>query len=118
MLYKGIFKRVVPFFLTFAAGLFVASFFVAIAVPNFNNWRSSRVSHKYRELQRLRIENRELRDTNCRQRKELEELRRKAASIELRSLENAVPPVVEFDSPPPPSAPRYRGHAYGSGTGR
>ena len=117
MLYKGIFKRVVPFFLTFAAGLFVASFFVTLAMPNFSTWRSNRVSHKYRELQRLRMENRELRDTNCRQRKELEELRRKAASIELGDFEIAVPPV-ELDAPMPPPPPRFRGHGYGTGTGR
>jgi hypothetical protein len=33
---KGLFKRVVPFFLTFALGLLVASFFVTVAAPSFN----------------------------------------------------------------------------------
>lgn len=31
---KGLIKRVLPFFLTFAVGLFIASFFVTVAAPN------------------------------------------------------------------------------------
>ena len=51
MYYKGLLKRIVPFFLTFAAGLFIASFFVTIARPSFNGFR--RGSNKHREIQRL-----------------------------------------------------------------
>ncbi len=57
-------KRVVPFFLTFAVGLFIASFFVTIAAPTFQfqnrGWkRNHRQYDRQRELeiQRLREEN-------------------------------------------------------------
>ena len=68
---KGFIKRVVPFFLTFAAGLFVASFFVSVAAPNFS-FRSDRGYYRFGEIQRLRIENRELRENNFRQRRQIE----------------------------------------------
>ena len=49
---KGFFKRIVPFFLTFAVGLFIASFFVTIAAPNFqfrrNVWKTSSTYHRDR----------------------------------------------------------------------
>jgi len=61
---KGFIKRVVPFFLTFAVGLFIASFFVTIAAPSFQmpnrGWRKNhRQYDRQRELeiQRLREEN-------------------------------------------------------------
>ena len=104
MCFKGIFKRVIPFFLTFAAGLFIASFFVAITTPSFSF--GNRRSGRFAELQRLRIENRELRQTNCRQRRELEELRRQSLNWDHTDLQSAVPPVVDLDVPPPPPPPR------------
>ena len=39
MLSKAVFKRVVPFLLSFVAGLFIASFFVSLAVPDFSGFR-------------------------------------------------------------------------------
>lgn len=110
MFYKNILKRVAPFLLTFAAGVFIASFFVTIAAPNFN-MRPGRGSHKYREMQRLRIENRELREEKARMARELEVLRMEAAS-----LDSVMPlvPVVDIDTP---RAPQYKGRVYGSGTG-
>lgn len=106
---KGIFKRVLPFLLTFAAGLFVASFFVTVAAPEFN-FRSKRAAYRFGENQRLRIENRELRDTVDRQRREIEQLRRQTmTSWGHPDILEAVPPV-ELDvpsPPPPPRAPRY-----------
>jgi len=101
MLYKGVLKRVLPFFLTFAAGLFVASFFVSIATPSFS---FPRKSHKYREMHRLRMENNDLRKSNSELRKQLEEAHRNS---ELRfSLDSDFP---RFDPPPPPAprAPRF-----------
>ena len=101
MYYKGLLKRIVPFFLTFAAGLFIASFFVTIATPKFNGFR--RGSSKHREIQRLRTENEELKRNACELRKQNEELRK-------NELETAVPAVDEFifeaDAPPPPPPPR------------
>ncbi len=103
MMYKGIFKRIVPFFLTFAAGLFIASFFVTIATPNFNFRRGS---NKYREVQRLRTENQELKRTNCELRKQMEELRRNSSEVSVDYVLGD--PVFPADAPPPPpKAPRH-----------
>jgi hypothetical protein len=100
MLYKGVLKRVLPFFLTFAAGLFVASFFVSITSPSFS---FPRRSHKFREMHRLRVENQELKRTNCELRKQLEEARRNS---ELRLTLDSDFPTFEPAPPPPPPAPR------------
>ena len=101
---KGFLKRVVPFFLTFAAGLFIASFFVSVAAPTFG-FRGDRNYYRFGEIQRLRIENRELRETNCRQRRQMEELRRQALSADQSDIYSAVPPV-DLNAPPPPPPPR------------
>ncbi|CAN5430717.1 hypothetical protein BH10ACI1_BH10ACI1_16570 [soil metagenome] len=59
---KGFFKRFAPFFLTFAVGLFIASFFVAVAAPNFSFRRGGFNRHREydrqreSELRQLRIE--------------------------------------------------------------
>jgi hypothetical protein len=101
MLYKGVLKRVLPFFLTFAAGLFIASFFVSIASPSFS---FPRRSHKHREVHRLRMENQDLRRSNSELRRQLEEARRNS---DLRfSVDSDFP---NFDPPPPPAprAPRF-----------
>jgi hypothetical protein len=94
---KGFIKRIVPFFLTFAAGLFVASFFVSVAAPNFS-FRSDRGYYRFGEIQRLRIENRELRENNFRQ-------RRQTMNADASDVFGAVPPV-DVDVPPPPPPPR------------
>jgi hypothetical protein len=108
MFCKGFFKRVVPFLLTFAAGLFIASFFVTIAAPNLSNFRRNR-EYRKSEMQRLRLENRDLRDSVDRLRRENEELRRQSMSWDHSDIREAVPPVVlEPPQPPPPSrAPRF-----------
>lgn len=61
---KGFAKRVLPFFLTFAVGLFIASFFVTIAAPSFQfpnrGWRKNHRQYDRQreiEIQRLREEN-------------------------------------------------------------
>lgn len=101
MLYKGVLKRGLPFFLTFAAGLFIASFFVTVASPSFS---FPRKSHKFREIQRLREENRDLKKTNCELRKQLEEMRRASETTDLNRLDEIS--VFEADAPPPPPPPR------------
>jgi len=78
MLSKAVFKRVVPFLLSFVAGLFIASFFVSLAVPDFSGFR--RGPGKMREYRRVKMENEDLRRDNCRLKKELE-----AASFRRRS---------------------------------
>lgn len=69
---KGFIKRILPFFLTFAFGLLIASFFVSIAAPNFNF--KKRGFNRHREYdQRLEFENRQLRDENNRLKQQLME---------------------------------------------
>jgi len=63
---QGFLKRVVPFFLTFAAGLFIASFFVTIAAPTFQfKNRGWRVNHRQYDRQR-EVEIQQLREENMR----------------------------------------------------
>jgi hypothetical protein len=101
---KGLFKRIVPFFLTFAAGLFIASFFVTIATPNFNFRRGS---NKYREVHRLRIENQEQQRTIFELRKQNDQLRRNASeSVIINADEFPLEADVQL-LPPPTKAPRH-----------
>ncbi|MGD9562622.1 MAG: hypothetical protein AB7F88_11005 [Pyrinomonadaceae bacterium] len=96
MLFLGVLKRVVPFFLTFAAGLFIASFFINLSAPS--SFNLPRRTHKHREMRWLRDENRELRRANQELRRQLEEAR---SNSEVRfAFENPVPP-----EPPPPPPP-------------
>ena len=91
----GFIKKVVPFFLTFTVGLFVASFFVSIAVPNFKipnrGWRRHQQYH-----QRIESENQRLREKNLRLERELAEKER--SEVILSGDGN-------FDVPPPPPMP-------------
>ncbi|MGC2238444.1 MAG: hypothetical protein WA584_19980 [Pyrinomonadaceae bacterium] len=88
---KGFIKRILPFFLTFAFGLLIASFFVSIAAPNFNF--KKRGFNRHREYdQRLEFENRQLRDENNRLKQQLIEKENQNLSEDL-------------DVPPPPPLP-------------
>ena len=60
-------KRLLPFFATFAVGIFVASFFVNISGPQFGYRERGKCRHEMREL---RIENEQLREDNMRLRLE------------------------------------------------
>lgn len=66
MQFIGVIKRAVPFVITLAVGLFIASFFVSLAAPSFNGFRKNGESRwsKFRELKhenkRLRAENQRL----------------------------------------------------------
>ncbi len=65
---KGLLKRIAPFFLTFALGLFVASFFVSVALPNM---RFNRGFRKHKEYHRkLESENQQLKEENSRLKRE------------------------------------------------
>lgn len=102
MFYKGFFQRIMPFFLTFAAGLFIASFSVPIVAPNFNLPRSR--SNRTHECKRVNSELEQLRKDYFKLEEENKQLRRDSVD---RELLYEVPPVVEFDVPPPPP-PRAR----------
>jgi hypothetical protein len=108
MCYTGLLKRFVPFALTFAAGLFIASFFVSIALPEAN-WQSRRGFNRRQEFDRLQAENQQLRDQLRLERMQNEELRRARIDENLDFvIPDAVPPV-EFDEhhpPPPPKRPK------------
>ena len=97
MLYKGIFKRFLPFLLTFAAGLFLASFFVSVALPTFE--RPQRSNRRFGECRRMQAENELLRNENERMRSQLEF--HNMAEHPSMTLEVPAPP-------PPPRAPRFR----------
>ena len=59
-MFVALLKRFAPFFITFALGLFIASFFVSIAAPQFG-FRRYRAMRQCQEMQRLRFENDQLR---------------------------------------------------------
>ena len=104
MCYTGLFKRIIPFVLAFAAGLFIASFFVSVAAPNFSNWRESRRS-RHREKQELRMEINDLRDELRNVKRENEMLKRQVT--ENADMQSWVPPV-EIEHPPKrPKHPRH-----------
>lgn len=92
MLNKAFFKRIVPFFLTFALGLFVASFFVSIAPTFKSKWKKNRCGKRH-EFRMLRYENERLQLENQRLQQRLGEREK------MMLLEESVPP-------PPPVAPR------------
>ena len=100
MSYLAVFKRVIPFFLTFAAGLLIASIFVPITAPNFNGFQNRR-SHRMREYRHLKMEVQQLRAEKCRMKRELEELRR--INTEQTPNWDAVP-AFDLPVPPPPPA--------------
>ena len=103
MFYKGFFKRIIPFFLTFAAGLFIASFFVSIAAPNFNLSRSR--ANRMHNCKRVNSELEQLRKDYFKLAEENEQMRRDSVD---RELLYDVPPPLDFDLrlPPPPRATR------------
>ncbi len=104
MNYKEIYlKRIVPFFLTFTVGLFIASFFVTIAAPSF---KSERKIRKYRKYQKLRMENRRLKKTNCWMRKRIAEQEKRERMRERLEAEFQ----NNFDVPPPPMIPARPHH--------
>lgn len=100
---KGLLKRFVPFLATFAVGLFIASFFVSIAAPQFRFGRG----HRHREYDRqMQFENQRLQEENLR-------LKQQNVLMEVQPDENfdgdikeAVPPVPPM--PPAPPAPVRR----------
>lgn len=89
---KSFFKRIVPFFLTFAVGLFIAGFFVTIAAPNFRFSNSLRRHREYHQA--MEFENQRLNEENFRLKRELSD---KEELLKLSSDSLLVPP--------PPPAP-------------
>ncbi len=105
---KGLFKRILPFFATFAVGLFIASFFVSISGPRFG--LGERRMRRFEEMQRIRVDNEELRNENLRLRNEMESMR--FGSGERRQfqfhMDEMTSPDVSVPVPLPPPPPRVR----------
>ena len=100
MQFIGFIKRFLPFAVTFAAGLFIASFFVTIGFPKFGSRHRERRQNEMREL---RIEVEQLRKEKCDLRRQLEE---KKADFDFENAFDA-PGSVELPVPPPvPVAPK------------
>ena len=112
MCYSGLFKRIIPFALTFAVGLFLASFFVSIALP-CAGWRDERRMNRANEFKQLRMDYERLQEKYRSVQRENEELRKRASDWDDGFMEDAVPPVdLETHHPPapprPPKEPRLR----------
>ena len=106
MCYTGLFKRFVPFVLTFAAGLFLASFFVSIGLPT-SRWRVERRYNRFQEMQQLRLENDRLSDQLRDARLQNEQLRQNSHDMSVFGEIPMIPPVdfEEHHPPPPPRRP-------------
>lgn len=100
MTFLGVLKRALPFFATFAAGIFIASFFVSVASPSFN---FPRKNNRCREVRQLRVENDRLQRENTDLRQQLEEAGRYTVPAFNEINEAPVPPP-----PPPPAKKQYR----------
>lgn len=97
---KGWLKRMLPFLATFAVGVFIASFFVSVG-PGFGF--SERRMRRFQEMQRLRVENDQLRQENLQLRNQFNKNWDSPAALDDKELlgpDSAVPP------PPPLPAPR------------
>lgn len=107
MLYTGLFKRIVPFVLTFAAGLLFAGIFVPVGLPNVDSWADSGPSrghcHRKKHLW-LEKDNFELKEKMRELRIENDELRRNIPEPE-DLMRDAVPPV-DLDEHHPPAPPK------------
>ncbi len=75
MNFVSIVKRVAPFVLTFAVGLFIASFFVTVAAPNFQFKRGFNKHRQYHR--RIEAENQRLREENLRLKNRVSEMEKR-----------------------------------------
>lgn len=100
---KCFIKRFFPFFVTFAAGLLVASFFVTISAPKFNFGKRHEGRYKNRYYKN---ENERLKRENERLKRELAEKDAMNMSDEIMLLEVPPPPPMPPAPPKPPVAPR------------
>ncbi len=97
----GLLKRFAPFLITFAVGLFIASFFVTIAMPRFQ-FRRNRVMRQCQELQYYKNENQRLRQELENQQLKTNRLDYVTAPVSPSKLND-----VDFNKlvpPPPPMA--------------
>ena len=99
---KGFIKRLVPFFLTFAVGLFITSFFVTVAAPSFQfKNRAWKKNHKQYDRQR-ELDIQRLREENIRLKNQLNS--QNSDAVDFQELKFSVPPPP----PLPPAPPAVR----------
>src|SRR4051812_3267473 len=96
----GWLKRALPFLATFAMGLFIASFFVNIG-PRFGS--SEHRIRRFEQIQRLMMENDELREENLRLKNKLNMNWDSPAGSEGEELQR---PDWKVSPPPPPRPAR------------
>lgn len=108
MQFAGLVKRIIPFVLTFSAGLLLASLFIPIGLPDFSTWREARRGKHCREHRELRNEIYEAREKLRMSEIENEQLRRNATES-LETLEvGELPLELEPNHPPkPPRRPKH-----------
>ncbi|HYJ92232.1 MAG TPA: hypothetical protein VEV84_13050 [Pyrinomonadaceae bacterium] len=100
---KGMLKRVLPFFLTLAVGLFIASFFVDLSPAPFQSFENRRM-RGFREYQQLKLENMELRDRNAQLQERINQLERNPQILKY------IVPDNDITSPPAPPTVRNAPH--------
>ena len=100
---KGLLKRILPFFATFAVGLFIASFFVDISG---HRWRPGHRMHH--EMERMQMELQQQREENMRLREQLDGGKMKIVTMEAPDMAE-IPLDVRVPLPPlHPVAPHTR----------
>jgi len=101
-----------PFLATFAVGVFIASFFVAVSGPTF---RKPFFGKRNQEMRRLRIENEQLRNENLRLKNQVENQNWSMSEMPAPPVPMEVPysckhknlgPEWPVEAPPPPPVPR------------
>lgn len=92
MNFLSVVKRVAPFVLTLAVGLFIASFFVTVAAPNFNFKRGMSKHRQYHR--RIEAENQRLREENLRLKNRVSEMESEKRDWVLEQEISVAPPAL------------------------
>jgi hypothetical protein len=108
MQFAGLVKRIIPFLLTFSAGLLLASLFIPIGLPDFGTYREARRGRHCREHRDLRMENDRLREELRVSEMDKEQFRRNVQdSVDTMNV-GELP--LELEAPHPPPPPRRPKH--------
>lgn len=106
MQFTGLIKRILPFVLTFSAGLLLASLFVPIGLPNLGTRSESRRGRHHREHRDMQMEIDRLREQLRNAEVENEQLRR-SATESIENFELGESPLEAPHPPPPPRRPKH-----------
>ena len=105
---KSFIKRLIPFFLTFALGLFVASFFVSVAAPRFRFAFDRDGFRRHEEYHhRLEFENQRLREQKALLEQQLAD-KSDSTDSTLDEVEINVPAPPLPPMPPPAPVKNFR----------